>query len=88
MHYWEDSDMFMDDWDGTLGALGFTGSDEMRSISFVGVKYETHLAWLLQLKDGIDYWFPKSKCVIESEGFDGGIIRVPEWLLEEKRIDK
>jgi hypothetical protein len=50
----------------------------------VFIKYETHLAFLLESDDSGPTWFPKSEVELDRKGSDKGILTCPAWLLEAK----
>ena len=66
------------------------GRNETHKVKFLAVARETEKAWLLTFEIAEDFspvqaWIPKSQCDM---GRDPGVIFIPQWLIEEKELEK
>ena len=84
MSFAEDEGYYYNDGNEDYGA---DPNNLLTTLSILLVVRVTNKAYLVKLTEGnktVEYWFPKSKCILAS---DEKSIEVPWWLLDAKRLE-
>ena len=56
--------------------------EEKITLNYANIEHETDAAWLIELTDGVQYWFPFSQCSIDEKK---KTVTTPKWLLKRKQ---